>query len=170
MPGEVTIMGSGDLNYFTGDDITFSGKNTAGWKTYLFIAGPGLAANGSQIHAADPGRSPVENGNPATFKQMDVQGDHTWSWKWGTANTNLDTGTYTVYAVAGPADAAHLEKTPYGTISITIRKPVGSKTPSMTPATATPTTMAIPTPSPGFGLPAVIAGLGAGAFLLVRRD
>lgn len=172
MPGEVTIMGSGDLNYFAGDDITFSGKNTAGWKTYLFITGPGLAANGSQIHAADPKQSAVENGNPVTFKQMDVQGDHTWSWKWGTANMNLETGTYTVYAVAGPADAEHLEKTPYGTITITIRNPAGSKAPSTVTTIVTPAaTMTTPTRSPGFGLPAVLAGLGAvAAVLLVRRN
>ncbi len=37
-----------------------------------------------------------------TFKVVDVNGDNTWSWKWGTANYALDAGTYTIYAVSQP--------------------------------------------------------------------
>jgi PGF-CTERM protein len=163
LPGVVTIVANGTRSYNLGNEIVFTGTNTAGYKTYLFITGPGLAPNGSQIHTADPKHSPVENGNPGTFKQMDVQGDHTWSWKWGTANTALDTGTYTIYAVGRPYDKDHLEKTPYGMTSITLRKPPESAT---TIATTTPVP---PTDSPGYGAPITLIGLGAVAFIAIRR-
>jgi hypothetical protein len=126
--GYVTIVASGDPNHSLGDEIEFFGKNTETYKTYLFITGPGLAENGSQIQNMDPGRSAVENGNPDTFKQMDVQGNHTWYWKWDTTNYALAEGVYTIYAVAWPYDKDHLEKTPYGTTSITIKKSAESVT------------------------------------------
>lgn len=173
MPGEVTIMVRGSQDCILGDEINFSGTNTApGWKTYLFITGPGLAENGSQIQSTDLGNAPVVNDNPITFKQMDVQGDHTWSWRWGTANTKLDPGTYTVWAVGGPKDAGHLEKTPHGTVSITLKKAAGSTAAPVSPA---PTTLVPPVaatttaPSPGFGIAAALAGLGAVALFMSRR-
>jgi len=172
MPDVITIMTRGGKDYTFGDEINFTGTNTAGWKTYLFITGPGLAENGSQIQSTDPGNAPVVNDNPVTFKQMDVQGDHTWSWRWGTANTKLDPGTYTVWAVGGTKDAGHLEKIPHATVSITLKKPAGS---TAAPVASVPTTL-VPSapgtttaPSPGFGLPAVLAGLGVVGLFMNRR-
>lgn len=161
LPGEVTIVTDGNLSYNLSDEINFTGTNTAAYKTYLFITGPGLALNSSQIHMTDPKHSPVENGNPATFKQMDVQGDHSWTWKWGTSNIALDPGTYTIYAAARPSDKNNLEKTPYGTVSITLKKPIESATqaaPIMTP-----------TKAPGYGSMTAMIGLGAVAFIIMRR-
>jgi hypothetical protein len=142
-----------------GDRIEFHGENTASDTTYLFITGPGMSVNGSQIQSTDPKHSPVDNNTPATFKQMDVQGDHTGSWKWGTASTKPDTGTYTVYAVARPHDKENLDRTPYGTVSISLKKPFESSTtpvPATTPAVA---------PSPGCSFQIALIGLGAVAVI-----
>jgi len=165
MPGVVTIVTASNQNYFLGDEINFTGTNTAALKTYLFITGPGLAINGSQIHVPNPKNAPVINDNPITFKQMDVQGNHTWSWRWGTANTNLDAGTYTVYAAAGPNDKDNLEKIPHGTVSIVIKKPLVSATASP----AVPIKTQSPAESPGYGALITLIGLGAVAFIAIRR-
>jgi hypothetical protein len=164
LPGVVTIVADGNQSYILGDEIRFTGTNTAGYKTYLFIIGPGLAVNGSQIQSTDPAHLPVEDGNPATFKQMDVQGDHTWLWRWGTANTVLGAGTYTIYAVARPHDKDKLEKTPYGTVSVTIRKPLTTTT-----SPAAPVTTPAPAPSPGYGFLTALTGLCSVAFIAAHR-
>ena len=66
----------------------------------------------------------------ATFKAIDVNGDNTWSWKWGTANYALDAGTYTIYAVSQPYTKDNLGMAAYGTVSIIIKKPFVSATAS----------------------------------------
>lgn len=165
LPGVVTIIATGDQSYYLGDEIQFSGTNTGSYKTYLFITGPNLKPNGSDIKGINPGTDAVVDGDASTFKVMDVNGDHTWSWKWGTSNSALDAGTYTIYAAARPHDKDKLEKTPYGTVSIVIKKPLMSATasPPATVATLTPTT------SPGFGTLITLIGLGAVAFIVMRR-
>ncbi|NMB78864.1 MAG: hypothetical protein GYA23_07185 [Methanomicrobiales archaeon] len=177
MPGVVTIRATGSQDYNLGDEINFTGTNTAGWKTYLFITGPGLAASGSQIHVTDPKNRPVISDNAQTFKQMDVQGDRTWIWRWGTATTTLDPGTYTIYAAAGPKDADNLDRTPYGTVTIRIKKREIPATASLSETTrpmatmvpAPSATMMAPTQSPGYGFLVALAGLGAAACVLFRR-
>ena len=68
----------------------------------------------------------------ATFKVVDVNGDNTWSWKWGTSTVALDAGTYTIYAVSQPRDnqGTTLASAAYGTVSIIIKKPFVSATAS----------------------------------------
>jgi PGF-CTERM protein len=132
--GAVTIVAAGDQSYYLGEEIKFSGTNTETYQTYLFIIGPNLHSVGSQIQNLDPRRTnaaaAVINNNPGTFKQIDVAGDNTWSWKWGTSNYALDAGTYTIYAVSQPVDKDHLENAAYGTVSIIIKKPFVSATAS----------------------------------------
>lgn len=130
--GAVTIVAAGDQSYYLGEEIKFSGTNTETYQTYLFIIGPNLPAIGAEIANADgnPRAHTVETGNRATFKEVDVQGDNTWSWKWGTSNIALDAGTYTVYAVSQPNSKADLEQAAYGTVSIIIKKPFVSATAS----------------------------------------
>jgi PGF-CTERM protein len=130
--GAVTITAAGDQSYYLGEDIKFSGTNTETQTTFLFITGPNLHTDGSQITNQDPRRSnaaaQVTNNNAGTFKQVAVNADNTWDWKWGTANYALDAGTYTIYAVSTPNDAAHLANSAYGTVSIIIKKPFVSAT------------------------------------------
>jgi PGF-CTERM protein len=187
LPDAVTIVAAGNQSYLLGDEIQFSGTNTATWKTYLFITGPNLKSAGSQIQRADPGNYAVRNNDATSFKSIDVDGDHTWSWKWGTAHYVLDAGTYTIYAVSQPCDKDNLANAAYGTVSITIGTPPGSATeslsttiatttatatlnPSAPVATATPgVPVAAPTRSPGFGALVTLIGLGAVAFIVMRR-
>ncbi|MDD1685822.1 hypothetical protein [Methanoregula sp.] len=165
LPGVVTIVATGNQSYHPGDEIQFSGTNTGSYKTYLFITGPNLNPKGSDIRSTNPGKNAVADGVESTFKVMDVNGDHTWSWTWGTSNSALDAGTYTIYAAARPHDKDNLEKTPYGTVSIVIKKPLVSATASPTSSVATPT----PTTSPGFDALITLIGLGAIAFIVMRR-
>jgi PGF-CTERM protein len=128
--GAVTITASGDGSYYLGEEVKFSGTNTESKKTYLFIIGPNLNPNGSNIDSLDPrlAANAVVNNVPTTFKVVDVLGDNTWSWKWGTALVALDAGTYTVYAVSAPNDRNTLADVAYGTVSIIIKKPFVSAT------------------------------------------
>jgi len=132
--GAVTIVAAGDQSYYLGEEIKFSGTNTETYKTYLFIIGPNLKSDGSMIAPddQDPRNHAVRDGVAADFKQVDVNGDNTWSWKWGTANYALDAGTYTIYAVSQPRnkDSTNLANAAYGTVSIIIKKPFVSATAS----------------------------------------
>lgn len=185
--GAVTIVAAGNQSYNLGDEIAFTGTNTGTWKTYLFIVGPNLKSAGSQIQRSDPGNYTVLNNDATSFKSVDVNGDHTWSWKWGTAHYALNAGTYTIYAVSQPYDKDNLANAAYGTVSITMGTPPGSATaspsttiatttatatlnPSAPVATATPgVPVAAPTRSPGFGTLITLIGLGAVAFIVMRR-
>jgi PGF-CTERM protein len=119
--GAVTIVAAGDQSYYLGEEVKFSGTNTESYKTYLFIIGPNLHADGAKL------TSPRED---AGFVEAAVQGDNTWSYKWGTSSLALDAGTYTIYAVSQAVDRSQLEHAAYGTVSIIIKKPFVSATAS----------------------------------------
>ncbi len=163
--GYVTIVAAGSQAYNLGDEIQLSGQNTETYTTYLFLTGPNLPGQGSQIQNPDPRHWPVKNNDTASFKTMDVNGDRTWSWRWGTANYALDAGTYTIYAVSGPSDKDHLENAAYGTVSIIIRRPPVPATPTPAATAATPA----PTRSPGYGALIALAGLGTVGYVVLRR-
>ncbi len=128
--GAVTIVAAGDQSYYLGEEIKLSGTNTETYKTYLFIVGPNLPTNGANIANVDPRHWPSKDNIVSTFKAIDVNGDNTWSWKWGTANYALDAGTYTIYAVSQPLTKDSLAQAAYGTVSIIIKKPFVSATAS----------------------------------------
>jgi PGF-CTERM protein len=135
--GAVTIVAAGDQSYYLGEEIKFSGTNTETYKTYLFLVGPNLPSQGAIIGNSDPRNAVgststvgVVNNDVSTFKAIDVNGDNTWSWKWGTATYALDAGTYTIYAVSQPYDRNTLANAAYGTVSIIIKKPFVSATAS----------------------------------------
>ena len=181
--GIVTIVATGDKNYDIGEEIGFSGTNTGTYKTYLFIVGPGLHANGANIARENPRDWPSKDQDITTFKSLDVNGDRTWSWKWGTANSALDPGTYTVYAVSQPLARESLEQAAYDKVSLTLGRqsatatasPLITKVPTILSTAITTTTSAapvatpVPTHSPGFGFPIILIGLGAVVFITVRR-
>jgi PGF-CTERM protein len=130
--GAVTIVAAGDQSYYLGEEIKFSGTNTESYKTYLFIMGPNLKPQGSQIQQDNPRAFAVVDNDPSTFKTVDVNGDNTWSWKWGTSKVALDAGTYTIYAVSQPRayTSEGLANAAFGTVSIIIKKPFVSATAS----------------------------------------
>ncbi len=131
--GAVTIVAAGSQSYYLGEEIKFSGTNTETSTTYLMITGPNLDLAGAQIGSTDPRANAVDSATPTTYQQASVLGDNTWSWKWGTSNIALDAGTYTIWAMSGPAEAnqaTELNAVSYGTVSIVIKKPFISATAS----------------------------------------
>ncbi|WP_292371079.1 MEMAR_RS02690 family S-layer glycoprotein [Methanoregula sp. UBA64] len=132
--GAVTIVAAGDQSYYLGEEIKFSGTNTESQTTYLFISGPNLGTNGASFQGYDPRSAALDNFPSADQVGVSaaVQGDNTWSYKWGTASVALDAGTYTIYATSQPASAYSnsLSKVAYGTVSIIIKKPFISATAS----------------------------------------
>jgi len=138
--GAVTIVAAGSDNYYLGEEVQFSGTNTESQYTYLFITGPNLPKQGTDMNVGDPrnyqdpaaptGQLGVFDGSTNGFVQVSVNGDNTWSWEWGTQAVALDAGTYTVYAVSEPEDANTLQDVAYGTVSINIKTPFVSATAS----------------------------------------
>jgi PGF-CTERM protein len=133
----VTIVAAGDQSYYLGEEVKFSGTNTESQTTWLFISGPNLDQYGAGINGLkgnDPRNNPIgqDAAHQDALVQASVQGDNTWSYKWGTASVALDAGTYTVYATSQPSssDATMLGRVAYGTVSIIIKKPFISATAS----------------------------------------
>ncbi|MEH1515170.1 MEMAR_RS02690 family S-layer glycoprotein, partial [Cutibacterium avidum] len=118
--GDVTIVASGDQSYYLGEEVKLSGTNSETDVTYLFITGPNLPNAGGMLKSP---RKEVNNDQPASFDQADVQDDDTYEFKWQTANLEMDAGTYTVYAVSAPRDKDHLRDAQYDTVSLVIKKP-----------------------------------------------
>lgn len=112
-----------DFQYHPGDTITLAGTNTGSKTTYLFITGPNLKANGSQIQSPFPPVAGVVEGDASTFATAAVGADNRWSFVWNTGKSTLAPGTYTIYAVSGPHDQMHLADSPYVTTSVRLVKP-----------------------------------------------
>ncbi len=139
--GAVTIVAAGDQSYYLGEEVQFSGTNTESQTTYLFISGPNLGQYGAamapsdnnpRVHSLPSGPTIPETADQNMLVQAAVQGDNTWSYKWGTSSIALDAGTYTIYATSQPssADSNQLAYVAYGTVSIIIKKPFVSATAS----------------------------------------
>ena len=111
-----------DFHFQTGDTITLTGENTGSATTYLFLIGPNLKANGSQIQSDYPAGNAVIEGDATTFATAAVGADGRWSYAWDTNKTTLAPGVYTIYVVSKPHDKSHLELTPYGTTSVVLGK------------------------------------------------
>ena len=118
--GSVTVTASGTGVYYLGEEITLSGTNSDSYTTYLFLTGPNLPVNGVRL---DGGMSPVENNNATSFTSTSVEADDTWSYKWDTSSITrrLDSGGYTIYAVAEPQGKNNLTGTKYDTQTIQLR-------------------------------------------------
>ncbi len=125
--GTVMVVASGDQSYYLGAEVQLSGTNSETDTVYLFITGPNLPVAGGQL--TDP-RAPVVDGDPTTFTTTSVLDDNTWSYKWQTANLNVDAGTYTIWAVSTPNNRDNLGNTQYSTVSVIIKKPFVSATTS----------------------------------------
>ena len=112
--GAVTIVYSAD------EEIIFSGTNTDGATTYLFVTGPGLAANGVRL---DDVAIPGVTKDAGTFTRVEVELGDTWEYRWDTGTCGLPPGggTYTIYAVATPNARDDLADAVYGTASVTLR-------------------------------------------------
>ncbi|WP_319578303.1 MEMAR_RS02690 family S-layer glycoprotein [uncultured Methanospirillum sp.] len=118
--GDVTVVAAGDQSFYLGEEVKLSGTNSETDISYLFITGPNLPTNGAMLKSP---KKEVNNDQPQSFDQADVQDDDTWEYKWQTANLEIDAGTYTIYAVSGADDRGHLNNAQYDTVSLVIKKP-----------------------------------------------
>ena len=118
--GDVTITASGTGTYYIGEEITLSGTCTEGDTVYLFMTGPNLKTNGVHLIDLIPAKSGDTQADKATFKDVEVEADDTWSYKWNTADINgtLDAGGYTIWAVSKPRNKEDLSEANYATTSV----------------------------------------------------
>jgi PGF-CTERM protein len=120
--GTVTATYEGTGTYYLGETLKLSGTNTDNETVWLFMTGPNLATNG--VSVAD-GETESVTGTASTFKEVDVNTDDTWSYKWDTSQLTqtLDAGTYTIYVVSAPNDKSDLSGIEYTTVSVVLKKP-----------------------------------------------
>jgi len=118
--GSVTITASGTGVYYIGEEITLSGTNTDSDTVYLFLTGPNLSIRGVHLLGA---LNPVVNGSAASFVNVDVEADDTWSYRWVTngITRSLDSGGYTIYAASAPRDRDNLANVEYAARTIQLR-------------------------------------------------
>jgi hypothetical protein len=126
--GGVTIVAAGDQSYYLDQEVLLSGTNSETDRVYLFITGPNLPANGGLM--TDPMTPVCPTCTPPVFTSASVLDDKTWEYTWQTIGqcseagcSDLDAGTYTIYAVATPDDKGTLSGKQYGTVSVIIKKP-----------------------------------------------
>ena len=116
----VTVAVSGDLSYYQGEKVVFSGRNYDSDTTYLFIEGPEIPRNGGKLTTP---RQEVVSGNPGSFAIAPTKADKSWEYVYDTHNLNLGAGTYTVYAVSQPKAKDQLNGAGFADVGITLKKP-----------------------------------------------
>ncbi len=107
-----------------GDTINLHGISYVGDRVYLFLTGPGLAANGVMLtdtsQWADQGHLTI----------VDLNSDQTWSMKWDTSRiqNQIDPGTYFVYVSNEEADKSTLGGTStYQVLEVYLEKSTTSR-------------------------------------------
>ncbi|HSQ94259.1 MAG TPA: hypothetical protein VLL74_08200, partial [Methanoregula sp.] len=127
----VTVVANGDQSYYRGEQVVFSGMNTASDTTYLFITGPNVPEGGGKL--CSPQQKTVSE-DPGSFIMVNTKPDKTWEYRWYTSDLRLDAGSYTVYAVSTPESKDRFnDSTTYGTTKIIYKKPFISA--AISPAT-----------------------------------
>jgi trimeric autotransporter adhesin len=117
--GQVTISAAGTGVYYIGEEIVLSGTNTDNDVVYLFVTGPNLGTGGRNLDLSEA----AVTGNATTFSEADVEADDTWEFRWNTGQLarNIDSGSYTVYAVSTTANRNDLSGTRYASTSVVLR-------------------------------------------------
>ncbi len=118
--GSVTVTASDA--YAIGEEIVFSGINTASDTTYLFLTGPNIDLNGARLENTSV---KARTGDESTFTRATVHADGTWSYRWNTADVDqiLDAGGFTIYAVSQPCNKGSLSGVQYSTASFLLGSP-----------------------------------------------
>ena len=116
-----------------GQDIPIGGTAIGSNFVYLYLTGPNLPAGGVSLI----GGTPVTTGVPASFTQVEVQTNGTWTYTWRTGSTGriLDQGTYTIYIVEEARSRPDLDDASYITQDVTFGQPVETVTPTVTAST-----------------------------------
>jgi hypothetical protein len=148
----VTVVANGDQSYYRGEEVVFSGMNTASDTTYLFITGPNVPEVGGKL--SSPQQKTV-SGDPGSFTLVNTKPEKTWEYRWYTSDLRLDAGSYTVYAVSTPESKDRFnDSTTYDTTKIIYKKPFISA--AISPATISK------------GVPFTVSGVAEGIPLEVR--
>ncbi|MGB9175238.1 MAG: hypothetical protein WCB46_00695 [Methanoregula sp.] len=127
--GSVTITQPKSGRYSIGDTFTFSGTNTGSDTTYLFITGPNLDPNGSQIQSTHPRDSPVIDGDASTFLAASAGPDNEWSYTWNSQKVLIDAGMFEVFAASSPRDLPHINDTHYARVAFIMSRPANIESP-----------------------------------------
>jgi len=109
------VPGGAALEAVTGETITLAGSAPGATTIYLYVTGPNLDPAGVTLH------NPSLRAADGQFTTAKVSSSGRWEYKWNTAGTGLDAGTYTVYAVDRAVDRRNLRDASYKTIPVTLR-------------------------------------------------
>jgi S-layer glycoprotein len=143
-------VGGQSISAYLGEEVDLTGRNTETSTTYLFVTGPNIPSSGGRL---DSPRTPVADGDPASFTQAQVDTGGTWRYRWQTEGLGLDAGTYTIFAVSTPVSYPSLGDTVYGTTTVDLARSPVSSTAGTPPAGSTP-----PPASATTGIPSVDQG------------
>ena len=148
--GSVTMSASGDGSYYIGDEIKLTGTNTDSDNIYLFLTGQNLNENGIVLKLL----AKKYDAKYGLGQSVPVKTDDTWEYKWDTSKIGLDTGAYTIYATSKITNgkssnpdnvtvaydgtslgdkyytAVKLSDSEYATVSVNLKQPFLSATPS----------------------------------------
>lgn len=118
------MWADGDLSYQKDETIIFFGENTLSRTTYFFIIGRYLPSSGARL--TNPSLAVINN-NSASFDTVSTNITDNyyckWYYSWDLSDSDLEEGTYTIYAVSEPRDKDHLVTGKYSSLSIIIRAP-----------------------------------------------
>lgn len=118
----VTIVAKGDQSYYYGEEVVFSGENSASDFVYLFIMGPNVPPVGGKLTSP---RQKVVSGDPNSFDIAKTKSDKTWEYTFYTSEFDMGPGTYTVYAVSQPKTYGKeiLTGVSFGSVYFIFKKP-----------------------------------------------
>ncbi len=108
------------IEAYTGDTVPLAGYAAGSPNVYLFLTGPNLPVNGVSLDnialAADQGG----------MVQVHVDSNGRWSYDWATnaVGGRLDAGTYIIWVSSEPVDRSRLRSGEFGTLSVTLKRPV----------------------------------------------
>ncbi|WP_460371445.1 PEGA domain-containing protein [Methanocalculus sp. MC3] len=109
------VPGGAALEAVIGETITLAGSAPGATTIYLYVTGPNLDSAGVTLH------NPSLRAADGQFTTAKVSSSGRWEYKWNTAGTGLDAGTYTVYAVDRAVDRRNLRDASYKIIPVTLR-------------------------------------------------
>jgi hypothetical protein len=115
----ITIKAGGDLSYYLGEEVFFSGSNFDSDFTYLFIEGAGIPGTGGKL--TSPHQNTV-SGNPDSFDRIKTKPDKTWEYTFYTSNLGLNPGRYIIYAASQPKTKDQLNGVKFDNASIILKK------------------------------------------------
>lgn len=116
----VSVSGAGyseDYIGYIGDTIDLHGVSYTGDQIYLFMTGPGLPENGVTLTDTS------QKTDQGDFTTVGVDSTQHWAYKWNTfkLRSQIDPGTYYVYAVNAPVGKSDLAGHSYQSMRVDLK-------------------------------------------------